>query len=134
MSFLNVDNLYVNAMPPSASTTAAYFKLTNTSSQKIIFKSATSPIANQVELHKTTVNNGTMKMRRAHDVAIEGNGVLELSPGGYHLMLTELKQSLKPSEHVPITLLFNDSQQLTLHAVVRDIRNQDNHHNHHHHH
>ncbi len=51
-----------------------------------------------------------MKMRQIPGLDIVPGRVLELKPGGFHIMLIELKQQLKGGDVVPITLIFEDTQ------------------------
>ena len=47
----------------------------------------------RVEVHEMAMNNGVMKMRPLDKgLAIEPGKTVKLAPGGYHLMLMDLKQ------------------------------------------
>ena len=65
-----------------------------------------SPVAGFVEVHEMTMDNGIMKMRAVGNLQIKAGQFVELKSGGYHLMMLELKQQLKQSEIVPLTLEF----------------------------
>lgn len=132
--FVEVTHLYVNATPPTLKSTAAYMTLTNHTEEVLTFTGATSPAAERVELHQSSITNGMMKMRPVATLEIPPGGEVKLSPGGLHLMLRQLKRSLQPGEHVPITLLFFRERQLTVHAQIRDIRDQNERQGHPHHH
>ncbi len=67
-----------------------------------------SPIAGFVEIHETSSHGGVMRMRAVPRVALAANQPVELKPGGYHVMLMSLQQSLNVGETVPITLSFED--------------------------
>lgn len=64
--------------------------------------SAQSPVAERVELHRTTQQNGVMRMERVDALPIPAGQPLRLAPGGLHLMLFGLKA--KQGEPLPITL------------------------------
>lgn len=49
-----------------------------------------------------------MKMRQIPGLDLAADRTMELKPGGYHVMLMDLKQPLKGGEQVPITLVFED--------------------------
>lgn len=70
---------------------------------------AESPVANIVEIHEMAVQNDVMKMRQISDIALPSGSAVELKPGGYHIMLIQLRQQVKEGDVVPITLIFEDA-------------------------
>jgi hypothetical protein len=52
-----------------------------------------------------TMENNVMKMRAIPGLALPAGKAVELKPGGYHVMLMDLKRELKDGEQVPITLV-----------------------------
>jgi copper(I)-binding protein len=65
-----------------------------------------SPVAGKVEIHEMAMDGGVMKMREIPGIDIPQGQTLSLKPGGYHVMLIDLKQPIKADEIVPITLEF----------------------------
>ena len=58
------------------------------------------------------MNNGVMTMRPLDKgLAIEPGKTVKLAPGGYHLMLMDLKNPLKQGDKVPLTLRVRKSRQ-----------------------
>jgi periplasmic copper chaperone A len=49
-------------------------------------------------------------MRAVPMLDIPAGGTVELKPGGYHLMLMDLKQALPVGSTVPVTLMFKDGK------------------------
>jgi hypothetical protein len=70
--------------------------------------SASSPVAGVVEIHEMKMDGGVMKMSAVKSLAVPAGKGVELKPGGYHVMLMDLKQPLKEGETVPVTLNFED--------------------------
>ena len=71
--------------------------------------------AGKVEIHEMAVNNGVMTMRPLDKgLAIEPGKTVKLAPGGYHLMLMDLKNPLKQGEKVPLTLEFEKAGTVTV--------------------
>jgi hypothetical protein len=66
-----------------------------------------------------------MKMSAIRSLAVPAGKTTELKPGGYHVMLMELKQPLKEGETVPVTLTFEDKsgkrQAVEVKAPVRAL-------------
>ena len=70
--------------------------------------------AGKVEIHEMAVNNGVMTMRPL-------DKGLAIEPGGYHLMLMDLKNPLKQGEKVPLTLEFEKAGKVTVSLDVQGV-------------
>lgn len=100
---------WVRLMPPISNVSAAYMQIENTGDSKDILLSAKSSVSGITELHKTINKNGVSKMVRVREFIIKPKQVFILSPGGYHLMLINLKHPLKQGEKVTLWLKFKYS-------------------------
>ena len=67
-----------------------------------------SPVAGVAEVHEMKMDGDVMKMRAVPVLELPAGSTVELKPGGYHLMLMDLKQSLTVGSTVPVTLVFRD--------------------------
>lgn len=84
--------------------TGMFAQITSTKGGKLV--SASSSAAGGVEIHEMTMDGNVMKMRALPDgLVLPAGKVVALKPGGYHLMLMELKQPLKAGDTVPVTLV-----------------------------
>lgn len=82
--------------------------------------SATSDVAETVEVHETKMENDVMTMREVEGgLEIPARGSVKLAPGGYHVMLINLKQQLKPGDTVTLTLNFEKAGAVTVQAEVK---------------
>ena len=79
-----------------------------TSSADTSLVAVTTPVAKVVEIHTMTHEGGVMKMRAVDAIPVAAGKTVDLSPGGYHVMLMDLAQPLKEGEKVPLTLTFAD--------------------------
>jgi copper(I)-binding protein len=100
-------------------TGAVYVTLSNAGSQADALISASSAAAGSVELHEIQKEGGVMKMRPVKSIPVPAGGKVELKPGGYHIMLLDLKHDLKPGDKVPVTLSFEHGGELRIEAAVR---------------
>jgi copper(I)-binding protein len=70
-----------------------------------------------------TMDGGMMKMRPLEKLELPANKTVNLKPGGYHVMLIDIKRELKAGERVPLTLTLQDQKggksTLQLDAEVR---------------
>ena len=68
------------------------------------------------------MNNGVMTMRPLDKgLTIEPGKTVKLAPGGYHLMLFDLKSPLKQGDKVPVTLEFEKAGKVTLSLDVQGV-------------
>ena len=65
---------------------------------------ASSPVAGRVEIHEMAMDDGVMRMRQLPALELPAGKLVELKPGGLHLMLMDLKSPLKAGETLPLTL------------------------------
>jgi copper(I)-binding protein len=69
-----------------------------------------TPAAGTSEVHEMKMEGDIMRMRPVAKVELPAGQTVEFKPGGYHLMLMDLKQPLKPGTMVPLTLVLRDAQ------------------------
>jgi hypothetical protein len=86
---------------------------------------AQSPVAGVVEIHEMRMESNVMRMRAIPKLDLPAGQAVELKPGGYHVMLMDLKQPLKKGDTVPITLKLQGKdgkpQEVEVKAEVRDL-------------
>jgi copper(I)-binding protein len=83
--------------------TGMFGQVVSTSGGKLV--SASSPVAGVVEIHEMALENNIMRMRAVKALDLPAGRAVELKPGGYHVMLMDLKQQMKEGEVVPVTLI-----------------------------
>jgi copper(I)-binding protein len=114
-----VSQAWVQAMPPSQTTTAAYMLITNNSKREAILASASSDIALATEIHQMSEMNGMMNMVMVPNLHIPAQGKVALQPGGYHIMLINLKKPVKKGDIVSIKLHFKDGTDIVVKAQAK---------------
>lgn len=97
-----VSDAWVRGTVPAQTATGAFMDITSKTATKLV--AAASPVAGKVEIHSMKMENGVMKMFPVPAVELPANTKVTLGPGGYHVMLMDLKQQLKPGDKVPVTL------------------------------
>lgn len=103
-----VKDAWVRATVPQQRATGAFMQIDAASDSKLI--SASSPITPLVEVHEMAMQDNVMKMRQVSAVALPAGKTVELKPGGYHVMLMDLKQQVKEGNTLPLTLVFEDKE------------------------
>ena len=117
-----VEDAWVRATAPGQPVGGAFMKLTSDTNAQLV--GASSPVAGMVQVHMMKMQDGVMIMREMKSLPLPKGKTVELAPGGYHIMLMELKQPLKAGEHVPITLKVKAGkkiQNVEVNAEVHDM-------------
>lgn len=120
---VTVQDAWVRATVPQQQATGAFMQLRAAKDSRLV--SASSPVTPVVEVHEMAIQDNIMKMRQVPAVELPAGKTVELKPGGYHLMLMDLKQQVKEGDTVPLTLVFEgkDGQRETVEvkALVRAL-------------
>ena len=104
-----VKNAWVRTSVPGQKASGAFMTLTAKDGTKLV--SASSPVAGVVEIHEMKMDGDVMKMRAvAGGLDLPAGKAVELKPGGYHVMLMDLKTALPKDSTVPLTLVFKDAK------------------------
>ena len=80
---------------------------------------AASDAAGAVEIHESYQDMGMMMMRPVDRIEIPAGRKVEMKPGGYHIMLLNLKRDLKAGEVVNVTLQFDKAGKIPVQAVIK---------------
>ena len=111
-----ISDAWVRKNAPGQVVGAAYMTLKSPQDSTLVF--VESPIAGSVEVHSMTMNNGVMKMRKLEELPLKAGNPEKLAPGGFHLMLFDLKKPLKNGENVDFKLCFKDKAGNITHQQV----------------
>jgi copper(I)-binding protein len=69
-----------------------------------------TPVAGTAEVHEMKMDGDVMRMRAVPRLDLKAGQTLDLGPGGYHVMLQELRQPLVAGATVPLTLTFRNTR------------------------
>ena len=103
---INITDNWVRATAEGQDVGAAYMTITSASDNSLV--KVESSVTNSVEIHSMSIENGVMKMRMLEQLDLKANTPNKLAPGGFHLMLFDLKKPLKAGETVSFTLHFKN--------------------------
>ncbi|MDP9994774.1 copper(I)-binding protein [Variovorax boronicumulans] len=106
---VDVRDGWVRQSVPGQSGTGAFMKLTAPTGAKLV--GISTPAAGVAEVHEMKMEGDTMKMRElAGGLDLPAGQTVELKPGGYHVMMMDLKGALAKGATVPFTLKFEDAK------------------------
>lgn len=105
---VTVQNAWARASVPGQSGSGAFMTLT--AREPLSLVGASTPVAGEAAVHEMRMDGDVMRMRPMPSLPLPAGQPVELKPGGYHLMLTDLKATLKPNTRIPLTLRFRDAK------------------------
>jgi len=127
---INVHQAWARATAPGQDVGAAYMMIVSKKDTSLV--SVGTDVAEHVQIHSMTMDNGVMKMRELESLAIPAGKMINLSPGGMHLMLMGLKKALKAGEQLTLTLQFKDNSgtlsRVTVKAPIQAGTSEPDHH------
>jgi hypothetical protein len=105
--------------PTTNEVSAAYLTVHNSGEADTLVKAAT-PLTSTVQLHEVITEGSSSKMQeKPGGFPVPANGTLELKPGGFHIMLMDLKAPIALGETVSLTLTFEKAGEVTIEAPVK---------------
>jgi copper(I)-binding protein len=123
MAQVQVDDPWVRATVPQQRATGVFMRLTSAGDARVV--AVSSPAAAVVEIHEMKMAGDIMKMRAVEALDLPAGQAVELKPGGYHVMLIDLKAQVKEGDMVPLALVVEnkDGKQETIdvHAMARPL-------------
>ena len=93
---VSVSHAWARATAPGQEVGTAYLSLK--SPVDTTLTAISSPAADSIEIHQMSMNKGVMEMRMMESLPLPAGQVVNLAPGGFHLMLFDLKKTLKAGE------------------------------------
>jgi copper(I)-binding protein len=101
---VTVGDPWIRATVPAQKTAGAFMQLRSPKATRLV--DVQSPVAGRAEVHQMAMEGQTMRMQKVDGIDLPAGQPVNLSSGGYHVMLFDLKQQLKEGAQVPLTLTF----------------------------
>jgi periplasmic copper chaperone A len=106
---VDVKDAWARVSVPGQKATGAFMKITAKEGSRLV--GASSPVAGVTEVHEMKMDGNVMKMRAVEGgLALPAGKTVELKPGGFHVMLMDLKAALPKDSTIPLTLVFKDAK------------------------
>ena len=119
---LVITQAWSRATPGGAKVAGGYLTIENKGSTPDRLIGGSADVADKVQVHQMTMNNGVMTMRSLDQgLTIEPGKTVKLAPSGYHLMLLDLKSPLKRGDKVPVILEFEKAGKVTVSFDVQGV-------------
>ena len=108
---------WVRGTVPGQQTTGAFATLRSSEPAKLV--GVSSPVAKIAEIHASELAGGVMRMHAVDAIALPAGKAVELKPGGYHVMLIDLRNPVRAGDHVPLLFEVQDAKGRVRRVEVR---------------
>jgi periplasmic copper chaperone A len=119
---LKVLDPWAKATVPGQKVGGVYMELVARENLRLI--GVKSKAAETAEVHQMKMENGMMRMRAVPFLELPAGKPVKLQPGGYHVMLFDLRQSLVAGQKLKLELTVEDASKhqhrVPVNALVRD--------------
>jgi copper(I)-binding protein len=106
---ITVTDAWARATVQGQKATGAFMKIMAKDNAKLV--GVSSPVAGVVEIHEMKMDKDVMKMSALpNGLELPAGKAVELKPGGYHVMLMDLKAPLTKDTTIPLTLMVQDAK------------------------
>lgn len=105
---VEVKDAWIRTAMPGQQATGAFMTITARDGAKLV--GITTPVAGVAEVHEMKMEGDIMRMRAVQGgLDLPAGKAVALKPGGYHVMLMDLKGALPKGDVVALTLLLRDA-------------------------
>lgn len=126
---VEVKEAWIRGTVAGQKASGAFMSLTSRAPARLV--AAASPVAGVVEIHSMKMDGGVMRMFAVDGIDLPANQTVKLAPGGYHVMLMDLKRTLKAGDRVPLKLTFElagkKREAVELEVEVRPVTGESKH-------
>jgi len=116
---LMVHDAWIREAPPGQEVLAGYMVLESHSATEQVLSGAHSAAFGSIEIHKTEMHEGMMRMVPQPQLSVPAHGRVEFAPGGLHLMLMKPVKALHKGDQVELVLELADGSEVAVTAEVR---------------
>ena len=114
---VTITDAWARATVQGQKATGAFMKITAKDNAKLV--GVSSPVAGVAEIHEMKMDKDVMRMNALpNGLDLPAGKAVELKPGGYHVMLMDLKAPLAKDTTVPVTLTFQDAKGVKSNVVL----------------
>jgi hypothetical protein len=116
------------ATPKGTTVGSGYLTIVNSGTTADRLVAVSSDVASSLQVHEMTMEKGVSKMRPLKSgLEIKPGQTVELTPGGFHIMLMGVKKPLNKGDHFEATLTFEKAGMVKVEFDVMAIGATPNH-------
>ena len=117
---VTASNAWVRGTVPAQKATGAFMSLRSTGAARLV--EVRTSAAARAEIHSSMMHDGVMMMHEMDGLALPAGKTVELTPGGYHIMLLDLAKPLAAGDKVTLTLVVEEGKRRSTLDVVAEVR------------
>lgn len=117
---VDIHGAWARGTVPAQTATGAFMTLHAHEPARLL--GVSTPVAGRAEVHEMKMDGNVMRMRAIDALPLPRMQDVELKPGGYHVMLLDLKGQLKAGDSVPLTLRFEQGGKVFEQRVNAEVR------------
>ena len=100
---VSVTQAWAHATVPGQPVSGAYMQIRSDADARLV--GASSSVVPRVEVHEMKMDGDVMRMREVKAIDLPKGKTVSLEPGGYHIMLMNLKKPIVAGDVIPLTLV-----------------------------
>src|SRR5574340_546198 len=99
---ISVTDAWVRATMPGQPVGGAYMRIQSDADARLV--GVSSSAVPRVEVHEMKMDGDVMRMREVKAIDLPKGRTVSLEPGGFHIMLMNLKKPIVAGDSIPLTL------------------------------
>ena len=105
-----INKPWIKAIHPGQKVISGYLEIRNNSKSDDVLLSIVSNFAKNNQIHSMNIQNDVMKMKHLKSgLIIKKKSKISLTPGGFHLMFSDINEELKNKKYLFINLNFKNN-------------------------
>ena len=104
---------------PGTLPAGGYVTFANRSDRVLSIVGAESPQYGEAMIHRSSTDGGMGRMEMVDSVPLPAKGTVAFAPGGFHVMLMQPKQAVKPGDKVTVTFTLSDGEKIPATLLAR---------------
>lgn len=121
---ISVTDAWARATMPGQPVSGAYMQIQSDADARLLSVSSTA--VPRVEVHEMKMDGDVMRMREVKAIDLPKGKTVSLAPGGFHLMLMNLKKPIAAGDVIPLTLVVESGGKQQTVEVKAEARSMDN--------
>jgi copper(I)-binding protein len=121
---ITVTDAWARATMPGQPVSGAYMQIQSDADARLL--SVSSPAVPRVEVHEMKMDGDVMRMREVQAIDLPKGKTITLAPGGFHLMLMNLKKPIAVGDMIPLVLVVESGGKQQTVEVKAEARSMDN--------
>jgi copper(I)-binding protein len=116
---LTIAHPWTRTAPAAAPVAGGYVSITNNGTEPDRLIGGSSPVAQRVEIHESSIEDGVARMRPAEGgIEVDPGETVELKPGGTHIMFIKPSNLPDNGQKFPATLQFEKAGTVNVEFAV----------------